>query len=166
MRTVLDRLRLVGLKVISKCVLFKTQIEYLGHLVSAAGIHTMQDKVDALHDFPVSQCIRDVQSFIGLASYYHKFVKGFATIAEPITRLLGKQTHFEWNPQAQKVFEAMKEALMQATSLAFPIPNVPCILDTDACEVAVGAVLSQKIDGIEQPIALSLIHISEPTRPY
>jgi len=154
MRTVLDRLRLVGLKVKpSKCILFKTQIEYLGHLVSAAGIHTMQDKVDALRDFPVPRCIKDVRSFIGLASYYRKFVKGFVTIAEPLTRLLGKPTRFEWNPKAQKAFEALKEALMQATSLAFPIPNIPCILDTDATEVVVGAVLSQKIDGIERPIA-------------
>jgi len=74
--------------------------------------------------FSVPQCIKDVRSFIGLASYYCKFVKGFATIAEPLTRLLGKQTRFEWNPQAQKAFEALKEALMQATSLAFPIRNV------------------------------------------
>jgi len=132
MQTVLDdHLRSVSLKVKpSKCVLFKTQIEYLGHLVSTAGIHTMQDKVEALRDFPAPQCVKDVRSFVGLASYYRKFVKGFATIAEPLTRLLSKQTRFEWTPEAQAAFEALKHALMEATSLAFPIPNVPFLIQT------------------------------------
>lgn len=86
MRTVLNRLCQVGLKVKpSKCVLFKTEIQYLGHSVSAAGINMMQDKVEALRDFPVPQCVKDVRAFVGLASYYRKFVKGFTTIAQPLT---------------------------------------------------------------------------------
>jgi len=96
---------------------------------------------------------KDVRVFVGLASYYRKFIKGFVTIAEPLTRLTSKQTWFEWSSEAQVAFEALKYALMEATSLAYPIPNVPCILDTDASEVAVGAVLSQKLDGVERPIA-------------
>jgi len=55
--------------------------------VSAAGIHTMQDKIEALRDFPILQCTKDVRAFVGLTSYYIKFVKGFATIVEPLTRL-------------------------------------------------------------------------------
>lgn len=96
--------------------------------------------------------MKDVRAFIGLASY-RKFVKGIAMIAELLTRLLGKQMRFEWTVEAQAAFETLKEALMQATSLALSIPNVPCILYTNASEVAVGAVLSQKIDGVERPIA-------------
>jgi len=123
MRTILDRLRQVGLKVKpSKCVLFKTEIEYLGHLVSATSVHSMPEKVEALQDFPVLQCVKDVRTFVGLTSYYRKFVKGFSVIAEPLTRLTSKQMHFEWTPDAQVAFEALKEALMEATSLAFPIP--------------------------------------------
>jgi len=167
MRTVPDRLRQVALKVkLSKCVLFKTEIQYLGHLVSAAKIHPMQEKVQALCNFPVPQCVRDVRAFVGLASYYRKFVKGFATIAEPLTRLTSKQMHFEWTPEAQAAFKALKQALMEATSLAFPIPNVTCILDTDASEVAIGAVLSQKIDGTERPIAFFSRAIKETQRKY
>ena len=60
---------------------------------------------------------------------------------------------FEWSEEAQLAFEALKKALVEATSLAFPVPQEPCILDTDASDVAVGAVLSQRIGGIERPIA-------------
>ena len=60
---------------------------------------------------------------------------------------------FEWSKEAQLAFEALKKALVEATSLAFPVPQEPCILHTDASDVAVGAVLSQRIDGVERPIA-------------
>jgi len=84
MRTILDKLYEVGLKVKpSKCVLFKTEIQYLRHIVSAAAVNTMPDKIQALKDWPTPHCLTDVIAFLGLASYYRKFVKGFATIAEP-----------------------------------------------------------------------------------
>jgi len=100
-----------------------------------------------------SASLKDVRAFFGLASYYRRFVKGFATIAEPLTRLTRKMARFEWTEKAQLSFEALKKALVEATSLAFPVPQEHCILDTDASDVAVGAVLSQRIDGIERPIA-------------
>jgi len=111
-----------------------------------------------------SQYVKDVHAFVGLALYYQKFVKGFATIAELLTRLTSEKVRFEWSPKAQATFEALKEALMETTSLAFAILNVPCILDTDASKVAVGPVLSQKIDGIERPIAFSWRVMSEIRR--
>jgi len=109
----------------------------------------MPEKIEALKDWPIPHCLKDVRAFLGLASYYRKFVKGFATIAEPLTALTKKMVHFVWTPKA---FETLKRALMDATSLAFPVPYLPCILDTDALEVAIGAVLSQKVDSKERPI--------------
>ena len=154
LRTVLDRLRDVGLKAKpSECELFRTEIKFLGHLVSADGINPMPDKLEAIRDWPVPHCLKDVRSFYGLASYYRRFVKGFATIAEPLTRLTRKMARFEWSEEAQQAFKAFKKALVEATSLTFPVPQEPCILDTDASDVAVGGVLSQRIDGIERPIA-------------
>jgi len=113
----------------------------------------MPDKLEAIRDCPVPHCLKDVRSFFGLASYYRRFLKGFATIAEPLTRLTRKMARFEWSEEAQLAFEAQKKALVEATSLAFSVPQESCILDTDASDVAVGAVLSQRIDGIERPIA-------------
>jgi len=108
-----------------------------------------------------------VRAFFGLASYYRRFVKGFATIAEPLTCLTRKMARFEWTEEAQLSFEALKKALVEATFLAFPVPHEHCILDTDASDVAVGAVLSQRIDGIERrPIAFFSRVMNETQRRY
>jgi len=85
---VLLRLRHVGLKVKqSKCEFFKTEIHFLGHLISNKSVQPLPHKVAAIKEWPTPHCLRDVRAFYGLASYYRKFVKSFATIAEPLTRL-------------------------------------------------------------------------------
>jgi len=146
LRIVLDPLRDVGLKAKpSKCELFRTEIKFLGHMVSADGINPLPDKLEAIRSWPVPHCLRDVRAFFGLASYYRRFVKGFATTAEPLTRLTRKLARFEWTEEAQQAFDALKKALVEATSLAFPLPQESCILDTDASDVAVEAVLSQRL---------------------
>jgi len=120
----IDRLRKVGLKAKpSKCELFRTEIKFLGHLVSADGINPMPDKLEAIRDWPVPHCLKDVRAFFGLASYYRRFVKGLATIAEPLTRLTRKMARLEWTEEAQLSFEALNKVLVEATSLAFPVPR-------------------------------------------
>lgn len=167
LRMVLDRLKHVGLKVKpSKCDLFKTEIKFLGHQVSVHGIEPLPDKLETIRDWPTPRCVRDVRAFFGLASYYRRFVKGFATIAEPLTRLTRKQARFEWSDEAQEAFDSLKRALVDATSLAFPYPDRPCILDTDASDVALGAVLSQSVDGIEKPIAFFSRVMNSAQRNY
>jgi len=97
--------------------------------------------------------LKDVRAFVGLASYYRRFVRSSANIAEPLTRMTKKNTRFEWTDEADEAFQKLKTALMEVPILAFPHPNVPCILDTDASDVALGAVLSQVTEGVERPIA-------------
>ena len=109
----------------------------------------MPDKIQALKDWPTPNCLTDVRAFLGLASYYQKFVQGFATIAEPLTALMKKAVHFTWSQKAQQAFDRLKKVLMEVTSLSFPVPYLPCILDTDASDVAIGAVLSQKVNDEE-----------------
>jgi len=122
-------------------------------MVGADGIDPLPEKLETIRNWPTPHCLRDVRALFGLAFYYRRFLKGFATIAEPLTRLTQKQAWFEWTEEAQQAFNALKKALVEATSLAFPYPNVPCTLDTDASDVATGAVLAQIIDGVERPIA-------------
>ena len=150
----------------SKCVFFKSPIEFLGHLVSADGIEPQPAKLDAIHDWPTPHCLRDVCTFFGLASYYRRFVKDFATIAEPLSQLTRKNTPFTWTDEAQGSFDKLKRALLDAGTLAYPHPDIPCILDTDASNVAVGAVLSQVMDGIERPIAFYSRVLSGAQRNY
>ena len=96
---------------------------------------------------------QNVIAFFGLASYYRRFVQGFATIAEPPTRLTKKHVHFHWTEEAQRTFDRLKQGIINATSLAYPYPDWPCIIDTDASDVGLGAAISESIDGIERPIA-------------
>jgi len=132
----------------SKCVLFRNPIDFLGHMVSADRIQPQPDKLAAIRDWPTPHYLRDVREFYGLACYYRKFVKDFARIAEPLSRLTKKNTHFTWTEETQKSFEDLKQDLLDVDTL-----GIPCILDTDASDVAVLAVLSEVIDGVEKPIA-------------
>ena len=159
---VFTRLRNHGLKAKpSKCIFFKSPIEFLGHLVSADGIEPQPDKLEKIENWPVPHCLREVRAFVGLASYYRRFIKHFATLAEPLTSLMqGKSKPFVWTDEAQETFEKLKQAL------AYPIPGLPCILDTDASDVAVSAVFSQKIDGVEKPIAFYSAVLNRTQRNY
>ena len=87
------------------------------------------------------------------SQHYRRFVRNFASIAEPLTRLTKKNTPFKWTDDADISFTRLKQALLESTTLAFPVPGLPCILETDASDVAIGAVLSQVVDGVERPIA-------------
>jgi len=81
----------------------------------------MPDKLQAIRDWPMPHCLRDVRAFFGLASYYRRFVRNFATIAEPLTWLTKKNnTPFKWTDDADRAFRQLKDALLDATTLAFP----------------------------------------------
>ena len=128
---------------------FKEKISFLGHMVSAQGIDPQEEKIKSIQDWPVPKCVRDVRAFFGLASYYRKFVKNFAGIAEPLSALTQKGVRFSWSPEAQQAFEHLKRALAETVTLAYPQPNQIFILDTDASDVAVGAILSTMVDRVE-----------------
>jgi len=102
----------------------------------------------------VPKCVRGVRAFIGLASYYRKFVQNFASTAEPLSAQTKKGVRFSSLPEAQEVFECLKRALAETVTLAYPQPDQTFILDTDVSDVAVGAILSTTVDGVERPIAV------------
>ena len=90
---------------------------------------------------------------MGLCSYYRRYIKGFADIVKPLNKLTEKKQKFIWTKDCQEFFDSLKSKLTQAPILSFPNFNEPFILDTDASNTAIGAVLSQRIDGQEKVVA-------------
>ena len=142
---IFDRLQAAKLKLKPrKCSFFQTGVDFLGHRVSRDGVHTSQDKVEAVRSWPVPRNVKEVKSFNGLCTYCRKFVENFAQIARPLTNLAKNNEKFHWTPNCQQAFENLKEALTTAPVLAYPRQDGDLILDTDASQYAVGSVLSQR----------------------
>ncbi|KAL6419702.1 hypothetical protein ACFW04_011267 [Cataglyphis niger] len=141
---VLQRLRENNLKLQSdKCEFLRKEVIYLGHIISENGISPDPSKLIAIKEFPTPKKVKDVQSFIGLAGYYRKFMEDFSKIAKPLTKLTKKIEKFEWTTEQQNAFEILKEKLMTAPVLRFPDFNQEFIVITDASDYAIGVVLSQ-----------------------
>ena len=156
LETVFQRLQKAGLKLKpAKCTLFQTEVTYLGHVVSEAGIATDPAKVEAVRNWPTPKDKPDVRAFVGTCSYYRRFIPGFSELAKPLTILTSnkKTVNFVWTAECQRAFDKFKEILTQAPILAYPDFNLPYILDTDASGLGSGAVLSQKFKDFEKVIA-------------
>ena len=154
LREVFDRLRMAGLKLKpKKCHLVKQEVKYLGYVVSNAGVCADVDKVRAVQDFPRPQNLKQLRSFLGLASYYRRFIPKFSQVAAPLYALTKKDAPYQWNSSCQDTFEQLKQKLIQAPVLAFPDFSKHFILETDASGVGLGAVLSQEQeDGRPKPL--------------
>ena len=140
---VLQRLEGVGLKIKgSKCQLFQPEVEYLGHIVSAEGVAADPKKVEAVQNWPTPRCVKDIRSFLGLCSYYWNFIKGFSQVAAPMNRLLEKEREFTWTEECEAAFELLKQSLTSAPILGYPRPGGQLVVDMDASDVGLGAVLS------------------------
>lgn len=147
MEIIFAKLEKAGLKLKeSKCNFFKTQIQYLGHIVSAEGIKPLPEKCQAIDEMPAPRNVKEVQIFMGIAGYYQKFVPRFSDIARPITELTKKAIVFLWQPKCQVSFEMLKEFLMDEPILIYPDPNKPYYLFTDASKYAWAGVLTQLSD--------------------
>ena len=167
LRLVLSKLRDAGLKLKpSKCSLLQKQVSFLGHVVSGEGIRTDVEKGRVVADWPVPVNLREVRSFVGLCSYYRRFVKDFATISSPLHALTRKNASFHWSEDCQEAFEELKCALTSAPILAMPDDESTFILDTDASHSAIGAVLSQNQQGVERVVAYASRKMSKAECNY
>ena len=151
---VMRRLRKANLCVQSeKCEILKDKVCYLGHIISEQGIHPNPEKVSAVKNFPKPRNVKNIRQFIGIANYYRKYIQNFAKIAKPLFKLLEKDAKFNWNEDAEKAFIELKDRLCSAPVLRHPNFNEQFIITVDSSGYALGAVLSQKIDNNEHPIA-------------
>ena len=159
LRRVFSRLREHGLKLKpSKCHLFKTEVGYLGHVISEKGIATDPAKVEVVKKWPTPKSKKDVRAFLGFTGYYRRFIRNYAQVAKPLFGLIGgkrgvKDGPFVWSDDCQAAFEALIERMTTAPILAFADYQQPFLVQTDASGGGLGAVLVQNQDGRERVIA-------------
>ena len=151
---VLDRLILANLKLKpSKCKLLQEKVKFLGSMVSADGIEPDPDKIQAIVDWPQPKNLTELRAFVGLANYYRRHIEGFSNIAKPLSDLTKKNRPFLWGDDQQQAFETLKNRLVNYPVLAPPIEDGKYIVDTDASNFAMGAVLQQEQNGVNRVIA-------------
>ena len=157
LREVLDRLLQANMKIKpTKCEFAKRQVKFLGHQVSAEGIQPDPSNIEKVKNFPLPRTAKEIQQFLGLASYYRRFIKNFAHIAAPLHELVRKEIDFEWTPGRTEAFNILKERLINPPILRYPDFENDFLLMTDASGFAIGAVLGQKDDkGTEGVIAFA-----------
>lgn len=167
LREVFQRLKAANLKLSpKKCHFLKKQVKFLGHVVSQEGVATDPSKIEAVKDWPIPKSIKDVRSFLGLTSYYRKFIKGYAEKAKPLYKVTEKNQRFSWSEDCQISFKELKDALISAPILAYPTSEGNFILDTDASNLHMGAVLSQVQEGVEKVICYFSKTFSRSERRY
>ncbi|XP_077947563.1 uncharacterized protein LOC144388873 isoform X3 [Gasterosteus aculeatus] len=163
---VLSRLQQEKLKVkFEKCCFFRTEVNYLGHVITEDGVATDPGKLSAVANWPRPTNATELRSFLGFCSYYRRFVEGFAKIAAPLHRLVANMIDARtkkasrkiigelWTEQCEKSFQDLKSRLISAPVLAYADFSLPFILEVDASLSGLGAVLSQEQDGKVRPVA-------------
>ena len=136
-------------------ILFQESVTYLGYNLSPGGIAPDENKLVAVRDWKRPENVTEVRSFIGFCSYYRRFIKDFAGIAKPLHQITKKNCCFTWNPECHNAFKKLKDALIGSSVLKHPDYNSPFIVETDASDNSLGAVLSNIVDGIEHPVAFA-----------
>ena len=169
---VLTRLAENGLKVKGKkCHFVQQEVEYLGHVVTSEGVRMDPGKVEKIRTWPRPQNGKDVSSFLGLASYYRRFIDGFSSIAAPLHQVAekgkGSKTKFVWGQAQEEAFEILKSQLTSTPVLTYPKFDEEFIVEVDASKKGLGACLLQKgEDGKVHPIAYASRSLRGAERNY
>ncbi|GBG60223.1 hypothetical protein CBR_g3466 [Chara braunii] len=164
----LHALRDAGFKVaLEKCQFFLTTISFLGHVVTDKGLQPEPQKVAAVRDAPMPTTITQVRTFLGLASYYRRFIKGFTAIEGPLTNLLRKDQPLISTPECDQAFSKLKAALISAPVLIRPDPEKPFVLITDWQPEAISAILAQVgLSGLESVVEYASKFVPACKRNY
>ncbi|CAF1432643.1 unnamed protein product [Rotaria sordida] len=154
----------------SKCQFCRREMRYLGHIITQNGIKPDPDLIKSVTNFPQPKKIKDVQSFLGLTGYYRRFIKDYSKIAEPLLQQLRNcqkgNHHLKWSKECTDAFETLKQRLTNAPIMNTPNFEQPFILELDACEYGLGAILTQEYDGEKYVIAYASRTLSTAERKY
>lgn len=126
---------------ITKCNFYAREFEYLGHIISKEGIKANPKKVEVIHDYPRPKTVKHIQRFLGMCNYFRRYVRNYAKLAKPLTMLLRKEQPFMWSEAQQKSFDALKTALAEEVTLAFP-GDEQLYVTCDSSAHSIGGMLS------------------------
>ena len=168
LRKVIQRLCDAGLKLKpSKCRFIREEVEYLGHVITPQGLKTNPRIVSAITEFPRPRNLGELRRFLGLSSYYRRFVHNFAKIASPLHGLTRKNVRFNWTADEEHSFQTLKEKLISTPVLAYPSFEKSFVLETDASIEGIGAILSQpQEDDLLHPVAYASRSLTVAERNY
>ncbi len=168
LQAVLQRINEAGLKLnMTKCHFRKTALPFLGHTLSEKGLQPDASHVSAVSDAPPPADEVSLRSFLGLTSWYSKFMPNYATVVEPLRVLLRGSTSFVWSSEAQESFETVKGLIVNSAALALFNPELPTIVTTDASEYGIGGVLTQiHADNSERTVAFASRTLTTAERKY
>lgn len=154
---VASRLRAAGLTInVTKSKFCMTELKYLGYIVKDGCISVDSEKVSAIVEYPTPKSVKEVRRLLGMAGWYRRFIKQFAEITAPMTDLLkGKNVRFIWTEAAEQAFRQLKECLSSTPVLANPRYDLPFIIQADASDTGMGAVLAQNSEDGESEHAVA-----------
>ena len=165
---VLQRLETAGMKLKRpKCAFLLKSVSYLGHVISAEGLHTAELKVKAIVDAPDPRNLTELRSFLGLVNYYGKFLPNLANTLAPLYKLLRQTAAWKWGPRQKQAFRHVKKLLKSNKVLTHFNDQLPLLLECDASPYGVGAVLSHRLpDGTEKPVSFASRTLSKAESNY
>lgn len=163
-----DKLKEANLTVnFSKCEFFKTSLKYLGYIVGSNSLRTDPEKIASMVNYPRPRTTTEIKRFIGMCSWYRRFIKDFSTQVSPINDLLkGKKKNqvINWTEEAEKAFINIKQLLVSAPVLSQPDFSKKFTVQSDASQTGLGGVLTQIIDGEERVIAYASRSLTKSER--
>jgi hypothetical protein len=141
---VLKAMEEAGLQLdVDKCEFHKTEVTYLGYVVSTEGIRMDPSKIDTILNWEYPSNVKDVRAFVGFANFYRRFIDDFSALVAPIIALTKKEARFNFNSDCKRSFDQLKEAFTQAPILRHFDPDLPILVEADASDYVVAGVLSQ-----------------------
>ena len=164
---VLRCLRQAGLKLKpEKCEFNKPEVEFLRYIIGINGIKMDPNKITAIQDWPQPTTVKEVQAFLGFANFNRQFIKDYSNKALPLTKLMKKETGFQWGDNQEKSFQKLKDACAKEPVLLNFRANKPTKIETDASDQAVGTCLCQQKDGKWHPVAYYSRKMSQAEQNY
>ena len=167
LREVFQKLREAGLTINrEKCSFIHQEMRYLGHIIGQNGVQPDPDKVSSILAYPAPTTVKQLERFLGMAAWFHKFIPNYASVAEPLHQLRRKKVNWQWSDACQTSFDALKRILTSQPILAYPTSSEPFVVHTDASDVGLGAVLLQANGPVKRVIAYASRTLNAAERNY